>query len=127
MQGSAVGVILPVAMNRRAESFRRRNQWAGRLGLDAGDCRVLRWLVKRNRSLQLVEPAHSRSGRCELAQAADRVANIADANRAILDEGVAILARYGLRLDPATCVVLDSRIGQQSHPYHWCRAVPARE
>ncbi|UWX03594.1 hypothetical protein H1235_11615 [Pseudoxanthomonas sp. NC8] len=75
--------------------------------------------------MQLVEPARAQSGRCEFAQATARVADTADADRIIRDRGVAILARYGLRLDPATCMALDSRIGQQSHPYQWCRAVPA--
>jgi hypothetical protein len=121
--GGAAAVILPVAMDRRAESIQRRNHWATRLGLDAGDCPTLRWLVRRSRSLQLVEPAQSPTGRCQLAPAAHRVVDLASANQAILDEGAVILARYGLRLDPATCLVLDSRIGAESHPYRWCRAV----
>ena len=126
MHEGAVGVILPIAMDRRVESIARRNRWAGRLGLDTGDCRVIRWLAKRSRSLQVIEPAHSRRGRCELAQAADRAMKTADANRALFDQSVEILGRYGLHLDPATCVVLDSWIGQQRHPYQWCRAMPAR-
>ncbi|WP_162409014.1 glycosyltransferase 87 family protein [Pseudoxanthomonas daejeonensis] len=123
-RGGEVGVILPVAMDRRAESLGRRNRWAGTLGLDTGDCRVMRWLVGRSRSLVLVEPAQSPGGRCELAQAAGRRVDTANANQAILDEATTVLARYGLQLDGAGCKVVDSRIGAQSHPYHWCRAVP---
>jgi hypothetical protein len=121
--GGEAGVILPMAMDRRAESIQRRNHWATRLGLDAGDCPTLRWLAKRSRSLQLVEPAQSPTGRCQLAPAAHRVVDVASANQAILDEGEMVLARHGLRLDQASCVVLDSWIGAQAHPYRWCRAV----
>jgi hypothetical protein len=121
--GGTVGVILPVAVDRRAESIQRRNQWIARLGLDDGDCRVLRRLVKRSRSMRLVEPAQSPTGRCQLALAADRIADIGSANQAIVDEGAAVLARHGLRLDQVSCLVLDSRIGTQAHPYRWCRAV----
>ncbi|AKC88127.1 hypothetical protein WQ53_02020 [Pseudoxanthomonas suwonensis] len=122
--GGEAAAILPVVMDRRAESVDRRNRWAGRLGLDAGDCRVLRWLAGRSRSLRLVEPAQSPSGRCRLAQAADRVQRAEDANQALLADAATVLARYGLRLDPAACAVVDSRIGRQAHPYHWCRLAP---
>ena len=123
-RGGEAGVILPVAVDRRAESLARRNRWAGALGLDSGDCKVMRWLVGRSRSLVLVEPAQSPGGRCELAQAAGRRVDTANANQAILDQAATVLARYGLRLDVAGCRVVYSAIGAQAHPYHWCRAVP---
>lgn len=123
--GGESAAILPVVVDRRADSIDRRNLWAGRLGLDAGDCPLLRRLAGRSRSLQLVEAAQSPSGRCRLAPAADRVLATGQANEAIVADAVNVLARYGLRLDPAACVQRDSWIGTQSHPYRWCRLMPA--
>jgi len=120
------GAILPAAVDRRAESIERRNRWARRFGLDTGECRTLRWLARRSRSLQLVEP-RAPGGRCELAPAADRILAREAADQAILDGAGGLLAPYGLRLDPASCQRLDSWIGQQPHPYHWCRVVAAAD
>lgn len=122
--GGAAAAIVPVAMDRRAESIDRRNRWAGRLGLDTGDCRLLRVLARRSRSVQLVGAEQSPDGRCRLAPAAERVLATDGANRELLAGADAVLARYGLRLDVAGCDILDSRIGQQAHPWHWCRVVP---
>lgn len=118
-----IAAILPVVVDRRADSIDRRNLWAGRLGLDAGDCPLLRRLAGRSRSLQLVEPAQSPSGRCRLALAADRVLATDRANEAIVADAAPVLARYGLQLDPAACVQRESWIGTQPHPYRWCPLV----
>lgn len=122
-RGGGVAAILPVVVDRRADSIDRRNVWAGRLGLDAGDCPLLRRLAGRSRSLQLVEPAQSPSGRCRLALAADRVLATDRANEAIVADAAPVLARYGLQLDPAACVQRESWIGTQPHPYRWCPLV----
>ncbi|WP_372012837.1 hypothetical protein [Pseudoxanthomonas sp. 10H] len=122
--GGEVAAILPVVMDRRVDGIARRNLWAGRLGLDAGDCPVLRWLARRSRSLQLVEPSQAPDGRCRLAPAADRVHATAQANEAVVADAVPLLARHGLHLEPSSCIQLDSWIGAQSHPYRWCRLVP---
>ena len=119
--GGQVAAILPVHVDRRAESIDRRNRWASRLGLDAGDCTLLRKLAGRSRALQLVEPSQSPTGRCLLAPAAERVMATGEANAAVIAGASPILAPYGLGLDPADCVKVDSWIGTQSHPYHWCR------
>jgi hypothetical protein len=123
--GGEAAAILPVVVDRRRDGIDRRNRWAARLGLDAGDCPLLHWLAGRSRSLQLVEAAHSPSGRCRLAPAAERVLATDQANQAIVAQAAPVLARYGLHLDPAACIELDSRIGAQAHPYRWCRLAPA--
>ena len=45
------------------------------------------------------------------------------ANEAIVADAAPVLARYGLQLDPATCVQRESWIGTQPHPYRWCPLV----
>lgn len=122
--GGDVAAIVPVAVDRRAESIDRRNRWAGRLGLDTGECRLLRVLADRSRSVQLVGAEQSPDGRCRLFPAAERVLATDVANRELLAAADAVLARYGLRLDLDGCAVLDSRIGRQAHPWHWCRVLP---
>jgi len=121
LHGGQAAAILPVQVDRRVESIDRRNRWASRLGLDAGDCPLLRQLAGRSRALQLVEPAQSPTGRCLLAPASERVLATDEANAKVVADAGPILARYGLQLDPAACVTVDSWIGDQSHPYRWCR------
>ncbi|KAF1695725.1 hypothetical protein CSC64_02765 [Pseudoxanthomonas koreensis] len=123
--GGEAGAIVPAAVDRRAESIERRNRWAAWLRLDTGDCRLLRWLAGRSRSVELVAAAQSPDGRCHLRPAAARLLATGDANRELLDGADVVLARYGFRLDAASCEVLDSRIGRQPHPWHWCRVVAA--
>ena len=119
------GAMVPAAVDRRAESIDRRNRWAARLRLDAGDCPVLHWMAGRSRSVQLLASEHSPDGRCRLVPAAERLLATDSANRELLAGADTVLARYGLRLETEGCVILDSRIGQQAHPWHWCRVVPA--
>ena len=120
-RGGEVAAILPVVVDRRAAVVDRRNRWADRLGLDRGDCTVLRWLAGRSRSLQLVEATRSPTGRCRLAQASERVMATGQANAAVVADAATVVARYGLRLEPSACVQVDSWIGVQAHPFHWCR------
>jgi hypothetical protein len=122
-QGGEIVALLPAAVDRRAESIERRNRWAARLGLDSGDCRLLRRLARGSRRLQLVEPGQSPSGRCRLAQAEGHALNVAATDRALFEQADLVLARYGLRLDPAGCLALDSWIGAEPHPFRWCRVV----
>jgi hypothetical protein len=121
--GGTAAAMVPAAVDRRAESIERRNRWAAWLGLDAGDCRLLRWMAGRSRSVDLVAADQSPDGRCHLLPAARRRLATDLANRELLAGADAVLARYGFRLEAGGCEILDSRIGQQPHPWHWCRIV----
>ena len=103
------------------------NRWAARLGLDRGDCPLLRWAAGRSDSRVLVEPAQSPSGRCQLAMAHDPAADAHAQAAAVQAErerllaiGQMLVARYGLVLDVDRCQVYDSWLGRRPYPYQLC-------
>lgn len=103
------------------------NRWAALLGLDRGDCLVLRWAAGRSSSRVLVEPSQSSTGRCQLAMARDPAAEAAAAAAAATAEryrlrqlGELFIARYGLVLDVERCQVHRSWLGTAPYPYQLC-------
>ncbi|MEB1529813.1 hypothetical protein [Xanthomonas sp. WHRI 7945] len=110
--------LLPATVDRNAERLLRLNALAARLGLDQGpDCRLMRRLARKPVRAALVE----RAGRCRWAMLPERAIDIAAGDRQALALADQQLARYGLALQPGTCAVYASWVGQARFPYQWCR------
>lgn len=119
----------------RRERIEAHNRWAARLGLDRGDCRAMRWVAARSGSRDLVEPADSPSGRCQLtlvgghsdATATAELQARRQQEREHLERlAAAVEQRYGLHIDLDACSLHGSWIGSASFPYRMCPVeVPA--
>ncbi len=110
--------LLPATVDRNAERLRRLNALAARLGLDRGpDCRLMRRLARQPVRAALVE----QDGRCQWTMLPERAIDIAAGDRAARALADQQLAGYGLALQPETCAVYASWVGQARFPYQWCR------
>lgn len=115
-----VYAMVPADVDNRMEKRRARlaqiNAWAARLGLDRGDCGLLRKVARNRRADVLVG-----DGRCRMTTRADESgSNVAMANRALAETAVQTLARYGLLMEPGRCRVHAASIGAEAVPYQWC-------
>jgi hypothetical protein len=110
--------LLPATADRNVDRLLRLNALVARLGLDRGpDCRLMRRLARRPVRAGLVV----RDGRCRWTLLPERAIDIAAGDRqarALADQQ---LARYGLALQPDSCAVYESWVGQARYPYQWCR------
>ncbi|KLD70268.1 hypothetical protein Y886_42645, partial [Xanthomonas hyacinthi DSM 19077] len=98
--------LLPATVDRNVERLRRLNALAARLGLDRGpDCRLMRRLAHRPVRAAVTE----RDGRCRWTLLPERAIDIAAGDR------------EALALQPDTCAVYESWLGQARYPYQWCR------
>src|SRR5690606_4076540 len=105
-----------VPIERRAQRIERLNRWAARLGLDDGDCALMRALARRNRRLDLAPDG----GPCRFVAADDAAAALAQADAALMAQAQQILSRYGLALDADGCRDHASWIGDQAFAYRLC-------
>lgn len=113
-----VYALLPATVDRNAERLLRLNALAARLGLARGpDCRLMRRLARKPVRAGLAEHA----GRCQWTMLPERAIDIAAGDREALVLADQQLARYGLALQPDTCAVYESWVGQARFPYQWCR------
>lgn len=118
-------------IRQKHERMEKYNRWAARLGLDRGDCAVMRWVAERRGGRDLVEPAQSPTGRCRLALVdveTDRPLEdpaVVEARQRDERERMQKMAdtlerRYGLHLDLDACSVHGSWIGSVAFPYRMC-------
>lgn len=118
--GAVLAMLSPgesaVPIERRAQRIERLNRWAARLGLDDGDCALMRALARRNRRLDLAPDG----GPCRFVAADDAAAALAQADAALMAQAQQILSRYGLALDADGCRDHASWIGDQAFAYRLC-------
>lgn len=143
-RGGPVYVIVPAYRGPAADSLRLRyyrelviagiNHWAPQLGLAESKpgCLPLKRLSGRLHTHADVHETPLAGGevRCELAPAAEGPEVTAAKDRDFVARYGAVLKRYDLKLDAASCVIYSARIGQGLNPYQWCRvsdtSTPAR-
>jgi hypothetical protein len=112
--------MLPASGDRRRLKAERVNGWAVRLGLTGPlGCRVLRHVAGKRDGIAVARDVH---GRCRLEVPAEQ-AGAGERNAQLAAQAAALLPRYGLRLETASCVALDARIGRTPFPYQWCTVV----
>jgi hypothetical protein len=115
-------VMLAAATNERESGLRRKLAVARALGMtdDAESCGRLDRLLRRVRFQVQVKPAFEAGNRCTLELQPQYVVDLAAQDQAIIRAGQENLARYGLKLDAASCRRYPAAVGTEAHPYHLC-------
>ncbi|MDY4282083.1 glycosyltransferase 87 family protein [Xanthomonas sp. LF06-19] len=110
--------MLPAEVDRNVERLQRLNAVAARLGLDRGpDCALMRRLAHRPVRAGVEVDA----GRCRWVLLPERAVDVAAADRQTQALAAQQLVRYGLALQPGSCQIYQSWVGQARFPYQWCR------
>jgi hypothetical protein len=122
-------VMLAAATNDRESGLRRKQAIARALGMtdDAESCGRLDRLLRRVRfqvQVKPVKPAFEAGHRCTLELQSQYVVDLAAQDQAIIRAGQENLARYGLKLDAASCRQYPAAVGTEPHPYHLCVVTP---
>lgn len=119
-RGGPLYAVLPGARDRRADEAAALDRRFRALGLGSAgwSCGAARSAVAAfGLRVQVVPSADG----CHLAPAAP-AADLAAENAALQQNGAAMLAAYGFRLEPESCTPLTAFIGTRPFGFQWCRA-----
>jgi hypothetical protein len=117
-------VMLASSKNEKQSGLDRKLAAAEALGLtaDAEGCGRLAWLMRHVRFQASLRSLPN--GACTLDLLPEFRVDLAAQDRAIVQTAADDLARFGLDVDAASCVVYPAAVGGEPYPYQWCRTTP---
>lgn len=120
-RGGPLYAVLPGARDRRADDIAALDRRFRALGLGSvgWGCRAARAVVGR---FGLKMDVTGRDDDCHLVQPPARATDVAGENALLRDNGAAMLAAYGFRLEAGSCLPQTAFIGTRAYAFQWCRA-----
>ncbi|NGZ82772.1 cytochrome d ubiquinol oxidase subunit II [Duganella aceris] len=118
-------VMLASSKNEKLAALQRKLSAARALGLtdDAAGCGKLAWLMRHIRFQATLRGLPS--GGCTLDLPPQHQLDLAALDREIVRTAGRDMARFGLGVDAASCVVYQAAVGKEPYPYQWCRVTRA--
>ncbi|MRW86869.1 hypothetical protein GJ698_22635 [Pseudoduganella sp. FT26W] len=114
-------VMLAASKNDKQSALERKLAAATSLGLtaDVGGCGRLSWLMRHVRFQASLRDLPA--GGCTLDLLPEYQIDLAAQDRVQVQAVAADMARFGLGIDAASCVVYQAAVGREPYPYQWCR------
>jgi hypothetical protein len=116
-------VMLGSSKNEKLGTLQRKLAAARALGLtdDAAGCGRLAWLMRHIRFQAGLRALPA--GGCTLELLRQHRQDLAALDRDIVGAASRDMARFGLGVDAASCVVYQAAVGKEPYPYQWCRVM----